>query len=162
MKKSIIFILALSIWSITLIAQTDKFKSDAYFTTANKYFDKEDYKTTILYCDSAIATNSENLEAYAFRGVSKFELKQYEDAIKDFDLTLILNDGYSEIYYYRGLAKFELGAKKQACEDWFEAYSLGYKEVIKMIENNCELEKDKKKKTKQPTTKEKAKKTKKK
>ncbi len=155
MKKLLLFILVLNIWGFALFAQTDKFKSDAYFTKANEYFDKEDFKTTILYCDSAIEANSENLEAYAFRGVCKFELKQYEEAIKDFDLTLILNDGYAEIYYYRGLAKFELGDKKQACEDWMEAYSLGYKAVMDLIEDNCELEKEKKKESTKPEPKKK-------
>ena len=140
MRRSLLIILAVNILGIALFAQTDKFKSDAYFTKANEYFDKDDFKTTILYCDSAIEANSENLEAYAFRGVSKFELKLYEEAIKDFDFALILNDGYAEVYYYRGLAKFELGDKKHACDDWYESYSLGYKGVIKIIEQNCNLE----------------------
>ncbi len=122
------------------IAQQNKALSAKYFETASNLFDKEAYKEAILYCDSAITTNTDNLEAYAYRGVCKFQLKKYEEAIADFDLALTLNNGYAEVYYYRGLCKKELGADKQACEDWYNAYDLGFKQVMKIIKLNCKLE----------------------
>lgn len=117
-------------------------KSKVYFEQANVYFDKEDYKTALLYCDSAISFDTENVEAYAYRGVCKFQLKNYDAAIEDFDLALVLNNGYAEVYYYRGLCKKELGADKQACEDWYSAYDLGFRSVIKIIKANCKLQED--------------------
>lgn len=149
MKTIISVILFSIIFSFQLNAQNkQKAKSKAYFEKANVYFDKADYHTTLLYCDSAILFDTENLEAYAYRGVCKFQLKDYEAAIKDFDLALILNSGYAEVYYYRGLCKKELGADKQACEDWYNAYNLGFKSVMKIIKANCKIQEDPKKEKK--------------
>jgi tetratricopeptide (TPR) repeat protein len=147
--KTVVLILFSLLLNISIIAQTDKAKSKLYFEKASTYFDAQNYKMCILYCDSAIITNTENLEAYAYRGVCKFQLKQYAAAIEDFDLALILNNAYAEVYYYRGICKKELGADKQACEDWYEAYNLGYKKVMSIIKEHCKLEEDtKKEKTK--------------
>ena len=143
MKIFFLFIISIII-SLSAFAQTDKYKSQQYFDTANTYFDQENYEVVINYCDSAIKYDAENLEAYAYRGVSKFSLDRYEDAISDFDLTLILNNGYAEIYYYRGLCKLELGANNQACEDFYDAYNLDYKDVMKIIEANCSIKEEKK------------------
>lgn len=137
-----ILISLISLMSLSLFSQSNPSKSLVYFETASKYFDAEKYELAIKYCDSAITTNAENLEAYAYRGVCNFNLKKYETAIQDFDLALILNNGYAEVYYYRGLSMLELGAKKKACTDFYEAYNLDFKEVIKVIEANCELEKE--------------------
>ena len=144
------FILLLSVLFIVhgLFAQNDIEKSKIYFEKASLLFDQEDYSDAILYCDSAILLNTENLEAYAYRGVCKFNLQQYESAIEDFDLALILNEGYAEVYYYKGLCMKELGANEKACEDWYMAYNLGFKKVIKIIEANCALESEKKKEKK--------------
>ena len=125
---------------MSVFSQANVTKSLAYFKQASNYFDEQKYETAIKYCDSAITTNAENLEAYAYRGVCNFNLKKYETAIQDFDLALILNDGYAEVYYYRGLSMLELGANKKACADFYEAYNLDFKEVIKIIEANCEIE----------------------
>jgi len=135
----------LAIYSFTF-AQVDEAKSNAYFETANVYFDENKFDIAILYCDSAIIANTDNLEAYAYRGVCKFSLKDYDSAIEDFDLALILNPGYAEMYYYRGICKMELGAKDQACEDWYSAYNQGYKKVIEIIEEHCDLQESTEKK----------------
>jgi len=142
------FLLTAILISLSSFSQTDITKSEAYFSKASSLFDTENYETAILYCDSAITFNAENLEAYAYRGVCKFKLKRFEKAIKDFDLALILNDGYAEIYYYRGLSKLELGANTQACEDLYEAYNLDFKDVLEIIEANCDLKDDSKKEKK--------------
>jgi len=140
MNKYILLIVSM-LFTINLFAQVDKVKSKEYFHKADSLFDLQKHELVILYCDSAIEQDAENIEAYAFRGVSKFNLNRYEEAINDFDLALILNNGYAEIYYYRGLSKLELGVKKQACEDFYEAYNLDYKEVMQVIEVNCDLKK---------------------
>jgi len=140
MNKYILLLVGM-LFTINLFAQVDKVKSKEYFHKADSLFDLQKHELVILYCDSAIVQDAENLEAYAYRGVSEFNLKRYEEAINDFDLTLILNNGYAEIYYYRGLSKLELGVKKQACEDFYEAYNLDYKEVMQVIEENCDLKK---------------------
>ncbi len=149
MKVLSILILFIAFFGIQSNAQnTQEQKSNLYFEKANVFFDQENYQKALIYCDSAIIFNTENIEAYAYRGVCKFQLKQYEEAIEDFDLALVLNNGYAEVYYYRGLCKKELGANKQACEDWYNAYNLGFKNVMKIIEANCELVKDNKSKNK--------------
>jgi len=144
MNKYLLLLISV-LFATNLFSQVDKAKSKEYFAKADVLFDKENYEQVILYCDSAIVSDAENLEAYAYRGVSKYNLNKFEEAIIDFDLTLILNNGYAEIYYYRGLCKLELGVAKQACEDFYEAYNLDYKEVLKIIEANCEIEKNTKK-----------------
>ena len=134
-----IFIILVTLISLSGFSQVNKTESIAYFKKASINFDKQKYETAIKYCDSAIVTDAENIEAYAYRGVCNFNLEKYETAIQDFDLALILNNGYAEVYYYRGLSMLELGAKKKACEDFYEAYNLDFKEVMKFIEANCEL-----------------------
>ena len=123
---SFLIVLLLSINS--LFAQEEKSKDEQFFDQGLSYF------------DSAIAINTENTEAYAFRGISKFMLKQYNEAIEDFDLCLILEPGYAEVYYYRGLSKLELGANTKACEDLYLAYDYGFKKAMKIIKNVCEEE----------------------
>lgn len=143
MKLNNLLIILIVFFSLQVNSQSKQSaKSKIYFEQANVYFDKEDYKTALLYCDSAITYDTENVEAYAYRGVCKFQLKDYDAAIEDFDLALVLNSGYAEVYYYRGLCKKELGADKQACEDWYNAYDLGFKNVMKIIKSNCELQDD--------------------
>jgi len=137
MRLQLILLLGFLTISSFSYAQSNKEKSDAYFKTANVFFDENDFTNAIVYCDSAILANTENLEAYAYRGVCKFSLKDYDKAIEDFDLALILNPGYAEMYYYRGICKMELGASDQACEDWYKAYNQGYKKVMQIIEKNC-------------------------
>ncbi len=144
MKTFLLVLLSLVIFNINTIAQADKEKSIKYFEKASIFFNEQNYQMCILYCDSAIIADTDNLEAYAYRGVCKFQMKKYAAAIEDFDLALILNDGYAEIYYYRGICKKELGADAQACEDWYQAYNLGYKKVMAVIKENCELEEKKK------------------
>ena len=117
-----------------------KSKAEIFFEKANLYFDKNDFEHAIIYYDSTILANTEFLQAYAFRGICKFELKRYQEAIEDFDLALILDAGYAEIYYYRGLSKKELGLNEKACNDWIEAYNLGLKKTLKLIQQNCEME----------------------
>jgi tetratricopeptide (TPR) repeat protein len=141
MKQTITLAFAIFAFAFSGASQNSEKLSEMYFEKASIFFDQQNYKTCIRYCDSAIVANTENTEAYAFRGTSNFLLKDYEKAIEDFDLALILNEGYAEVYYYRGLCKLELGAKEQACNDWYEAYDLGFKRVIKIIEANCALEK---------------------
>lgn len=121
-------------------AQMTKSKAEIFFEKANLYFDKNDYEHAIVYYDSTILANTEFLQAYAYRGICKFELKRYQEAIEDFDLALILDAGYAEIYYYRGLSKKELGLNEKACNDWIEAYNLGLKKTLKLIQQNCEME----------------------
>lgn len=132
-----------------LFAQDVKTKDAIFFDKGLAYFELENYQYAIMYFDSAIVTNTENVEAYAFRGISKFMLKQYNEAIEDFDLCLILAPGYAEIYYYRGLSKLELEANKRACEDLYLAYDYGFKKAMKIIKNVCKedkkIEKEKKK-----------------
>ncbi|RLD46888.1 MAG: hypothetical protein DRI86_01885 [Bacteroidetes bacterium] len=146
MKQYLLIIFNLFLFSNISFAQVDEAKSNAYFQTANIYFDQDKYDIAILYCDSAIIANTDNLEAYTYRGVCNFSLKEYDSAIEDFDLALILNPGYAEVYYYRGICKMELGAKDQACEDWYNAYNYGYKKVMSIIEENCDLQDSKEKK----------------
>lgn len=127
-----------------LFGQQNKIQAEKYFDIANILYEKSDYKNAIIYYDSTILSNTDHVEAYAFRGLCFFELKQFEMAIRDFDFALMLAPGYAEVFYFRGIAKNELGYVKQACEDWFEAYNLGFKKAMNIIEINCKEELEKK------------------
>ncbi len=136
------FIIVLTaILSVNLHAQENE--GETYFKKANEFFDSKDYKTAILYCDSTILSNAGHEEAYAFRGVCKYFEKQFSEAIKDFDLALILVPGYAEVYFYRGLSYLELENNKKACDDFTEAYNLGFKKAMKLIVKHCEIEENK-------------------
>lgn len=142
------FIIIILLSINTLYAQDTKTKDAQLLEKGIEYYDAENYQYAIMYFDSVIIINTENVEAYAFRGISKFLLKQYNEAIEDFDLCLILEPGYAEIYYYRGLSKLEVGANKKACEDLYLAYDYGFRKAMKVIKNVCEEEKDPKHKNK--------------
>lgn len=118
--------------------------ADEYFKKANEYFDNDDFKKAIPYCDSTIIVNPEHQEAYAFRGVCKYNLKKYNEAIEDFNLALILVAGYAEVYYFRGFCYIETNQNDKACADWSEAYNLGLKKAMKLIINYCKLEEEEK------------------
>lgn len=134
------FLILTLFFPVNISAQMTKSNAEIFFEKANLYFDKNDFEHAIVYYDSTILANTEFLQAYAFRGICKFEMKRFQEAIEDFDLALILDGGYAEIYYYRGLAKKELGFNDKACSDWIEAYNLGLKKTLKLIEQNCEAE----------------------
>lgn len=138
MKRFYILIVCFGVFSNSAFAQGSKAKAEEFFQLATKYFDKENFQSAIQYYDSAIVTNAEHVESYAYRGMCKLELKQFTQAIEDFNLCLILAPGYAEVYFFRGIAQFELKNNKDACEDWFDAYLLGYHKAIKLIKQKCE------------------------
>ncbi len=135
------FILILLLSSQLLTAQETKTQDVIYFDQGLEFYDAGNYKMAIIYFDSSIVINTENTEAYAFRGLAKFEIKEFNEAIEDFDLAIILAPGYAEVYYYRALAKLEIGANKKACEDLYAAYDFGFKKAMKLIKNVCEVDK---------------------
>lgn len=123
------------------VKNTDTTQIDQkFFNLGYQYFEKDKYTFAIQYFDSAIVYNQEYMDAYAFRGICKLETKRYMDAIEDFDYALILESGYAEIYVFRGDAKKALDDIEKACEDYFEAYSLGLRTVMSRMKENCNLE----------------------
>lgn len=80
---------------------------------------------------------SQTAEEYFERGYVKAHLKKYEEAIEDYTKAIAINPNYAMAYYNRGIAKNLIGDTDGACSDWRKALSLGLKDVLYFINQNC-------------------------
>lgn len=80
---------------------------------------------------------SQTAEEYFERGFVKAHLKKYEEAIEDFTKAIEINPNFAMAYYNRGGVKNLTGDTDGACNDWRKALSLGLKDVLYFINQNC-------------------------
>ena len=99
-----------------------------YREVAYNQFQQGNYSEAIIYCNRAIAKNSDYADAYYVRGLVQQQLEQHSDAISDFDRFLNLNSEYAEGYYYRAESKFHLHSLDDAKDDLQTAYPLAEKD----------------------------------
>jgi len=83
------------------------------------------YEEAIETYTEAIEFNSENFEAYYYRGNAKASLRRYKEAIDDFSKAIEVHPEFADAYANRGQMKFYLDDNKGACDDWKIAESLG-------------------------------------
>jgi tetratricopeptide (TPR) repeat protein len=84
----------------------------------------EDYQGAIALFNQALASESNNLEAYYSRGEAFFSLKDYEAAIADFNRFLQLSPNNQVAYFYRGYIRAEKGDYQGAIADYNQAIQL--------------------------------------
>lgn len=76
---------------------------------AIKLNEKQQYQSSILFCNKAIELNPELSSAWFLRGFNNYNLSNYQDAIIDFTVSLNFENDYAEAWFYRGKAKQEAG-----------------------------------------------------
>lgn len=97
-----------------------------------------DFKGTLDDLNCAIELNPKYAEAYHLRGlILGKELKKYRQAIKNFNKAISLNPNLAEAYYDRGVTYRILDYLSKACEDWKQAFKLGYKPASDMLNKYC-------------------------
>jgi tetratricopeptide (TPR) repeat protein len=70
-------------------------------------------------------------------GSSEVLLENYEDAIDAFSRALRVNPDYTVAMYNRAIVYEKMGAYLDACDDWEEAYSLGYVKAKEHLDIEC-------------------------
>lgn len=83
------------------------------------------YDAAIETYTEAIKYNTENFEAYYYRGNAKASLRRYKEAIEDFSKAIEIHPKYADAYANRGQMKFYLDDNNGACDDWMVAERLG-------------------------------------
>ncbi|MGB9696078.1 MAG: tetratricopeptide repeat protein [Ignavibacteria bacterium] len=97
-----------------------------------------DFKGALADLDYAIELNPKYAEAYYLRGlIWGKELKKYKKAIKNFNKAISINSNFAEAYYDRGVTYRILDYLNKACEDWHQAFKLGYKTALSMLNKYC-------------------------
>jgi tetratricopeptide (TPR) repeat protein len=84
----------------------------------------------LIFYSKVLGLDSNYVEAYNNRGVTKFLLKDNAGAIADFDKAITLKPSFAEVYYNRGLAKSELQDYAGATVDFDRAINLKSKYLL--------------------------------
>jgi serine/threonine protein phosphatase PrpC/Flp pilus assembly protein TadD len=99
---------------------------EPYWNQGNSYNDKRQYAKAISAYTQIITLDPQEIEAYAYRGVSYCKYGEFQQAIPD--LTHVLNASadtpYKQMYYYRGVAYAGLQRYSEALADFQRAIEL--------------------------------------
>ncbi len=83
----------------------------------------------MIFFDKAILYNSENFEAYYYKGNCLANKKKYSKAILEYNKAIKYKPDYAEAFANRGEMEFYLGDRESACRDWRKAESLGMQDM---------------------------------
>src|SRR5437899_989543 len=114
--KKLLFVLYI-FSSLHSVAQNTK-ASDDLVQSGNKKDAAKNYSGAIDDFTAALKIDSDNVNAYYYRGYSYYELKKYSDAIRDFDHAIMLDSDDVETFFNRGNAKFAMEDYKGAIGDY--------------------------------------------
>lgn len=81
-------------------------------------------ESSILYFDTLISKEPQNIDAYFMRGFAKGQQKKYDEAISDFDKVILIDPNHSTAYDNRGLCKKNKGDYSGAILDYTKAIEL--------------------------------------
>lgn len=111
---------------------------NAYSQRGNIYNNLLDYNKAISDYSKAIEINPEDASAcYNMRGFAYRNLQEYSKAILDFNRVIEINPEDVFAYYMRGNAYYNLDMMSKACEDMKKAYSLGFVDALKFLQDFC-------------------------
>lgn len=99
--------------SAGITAQTN---ADESMNLAIDFNKKKDYKTSSIYCISALKFDSNHTNAHFLLGYNQYLLENYKDAVSEFSKTITLNPNHIDAWYYRAKSK-------QALKDFVGAFS---------------------------------------
>lgn len=117
--RSVFLFVALVSFSISF-AQT----GEAFYKKANEYYDKGDFKNTIIQADQALRTDTSNINYLLIKANSLLNLKEYQKAFDVFTKTLLLHPTSLVALNQRGLLLRTVQEFEAAIEDFNTALAL--------------------------------------
>ncbi len=114
-----------------VVKNNEVVKSDNITNYVNNQYEAIYLYTKAIELDSAMEV------AYWGRGMCKSHLENDQDAIVDYTKAIYINPLFREAYYMRGISYSKLHKMNMACIDYNTAFSLGDKNVIKEIREQC-------------------------
>ncbi|MFN6471542.1 MAG: tetratricopeptide repeat protein [Nostoc sp. SerVER01] len=78
--------------------------ADLYFSRANLYYDRRDYRRSIADYNEVLRLNPKNASAYALRGLAYQRRGDNQAAIKDFNSAVRIDPNNAIAYFARGLS----------------------------------------------------------
>ena len=96
------------------------------------------YKDVVLDLNVAITNDTTNTDYYLLRGVANANSGNIFVAMEDYKTAIKRDPGNAKAYLNRGFTKMTLNDNQGACEDFYEARSLGHSAASKQIKNYCE------------------------
>jgi len=109
----------------------DKFQKAGIMDLRNS-----DNKAAIVDFTNIIKLDTNNYEAFYYRGNAEFNLRQGKEAILDYNKAIELKPDYADAYYNRAFCKQFLNDKDGACNDWQKSIALGRHNVSDLL-NIC-------------------------
>jgi tetratricopeptide (TPR) repeat protein len=110
---------------------------DACYNRGLAYYSIRDYRSAADDFSCAIGLKTDFWDAWLNRGIAFRALGLYRDALSDFN-HVIAENPYGLAYYNRGvLYYFNLGEREKGCDDWNEAYRMGFVQAGEMLKKFC-------------------------
>jgi tetratricopeptide (TPR) repeat protein len=91
--------------------------AEGFLEKSNYKFRSGDISGAITEYTGALELNSNYLQAYHNRGLSKLEQRNFRSAIENFTISIRLNPSTSRSYCCRSQARYELGDFNGSIED---------------------------------------------
>jgi len=113
--------------------QESLMKSNEFLNRAQANFDKNYYKSTLKYCDSALVFQHDNIDALELIGKSLYKSRKYEDAILFYNNKLgVLDKGSA--YYTIAKSYSKLGNSEEAILNAHKSSDFNNDEGIKLYD----------------------------
>lgn len=90
-------------------------KSRLFYDKGMDYLYSSQFEEAIEQFDQSIRLDSQNHEAYFYRGCAKYNIFQKEDAVNDYLKTIELNPEYLQAYFNLGLYYRSINNHDMAC-----------------------------------------------
>ena len=90
-------------------------KSRFFYDKGMDYLYSSQFEEAIEQFDQSIRLDSQNHEAYFYRGCAKYNIFQKEDAVNDYLKTIELNPEYLQAYFNLGLYYRSINDHDMAC-----------------------------------------------
>ncbi len=117
---------------VIISCQSEQTRRDRYFLDGNKFLEKDDFESAILYYNKALEEDPDFDLAYNNRGVAYMENGHPYEAIMDYNQAILINPGYWECIHNRAQANDLVGRYRKSLDDYqllsrqFPDSALGY------------------------------------
>tara|TARA_Y100000589_G_C26972417_1_gene555136 strand:- start:201 stop:674 length:474 start_codon:yes stop_codon:yes gene_type:complete len=105
--------------------------------SAKNYFEERDFENALSDLNKAIQIYPQDYYLYYLRSYVKKQIKDFYGEISDLNKAIERYRFDYELFVNRGTAKYNLGDKSGGCNDWQEAFNLGYKEAAQWLKEEC-------------------------
>ncbi len=85
---------------------------------------------------AAIAIESNDYEAYLYRGIARLQLGMLDEARTDLQKSITMNP-VASAYYFLGLTYAQMGNNSESCVNLRKAVSMGYEGALQVLQKIC-------------------------